>query len=113
MHVSQTFLIRTPSSRLAGLPDAFARVCVDGTNQVHSTEPCKATLDPKWNNHFDLYLSSADGITISVWNHKKAIKKQGSGFLGCVRILAATIQRLKDTGCEYSEHLCPNMNTIH
>lgn len=78
-----------------------AKVTVDGTNQVHSTEPCKASLDPKWNNHFDLYLASSDGITISVWNHRKAVKKQGSGFLGCVRISAATILRLKDTGCMY------------
>lgn len=70
---------------------------------MHATEPCKASLDPKWNNHFDLYLGHGDCITITVWNHKKAIKKQGGGFLGCVRILAATIQRLKDTGCMYTK----------
>lgn len=47
------------------------------------------------------YIGKDDGITISVWNHKKIHKKKGGGFLGCVRILSNTIQRLKDTGCNY------------
>lgn len=47
------------------------------------------------------YIGKGDGITISIWNHKKVQKKQGGGFLGCVRILSGTIQKLKDTGCEY------------
>lgn len=83
-----------------GLPDSFAKVVVDGTGQVFTTEPCKASLDPKWNVHYDLFLGRNDGITISVWNERKVHKKQGGGFLGCVRILASTIQRLKDTGCK-------------
>ncbi|XP_046391543.1 E3 ubiquitin-protein ligase SMURF1-like isoform X2 [Ischnura elegans] len=80
------------------LPDPFAKISVDGSGQCHSTETCKSTLDPKWNQHYDLYLGKADGITISVWNHKKIHKKQWGGFLGCVRIMSNTIQRLKDTG---------------
>uniref|UniRef100_U5EYM0 E3 ubiquitin-protein ligase SMURF1 n=1 Tax=Corethrella appendiculata TaxID=1370023 RepID=U5EYM0_9DIPT len=79
------------------LPDTFAKISVDGTAQVYSTDIHKASLDPKWNTHYDLYLGRTDGITISIWNHRKINKKQG-GFLGCVRIVAATIQRLKDTG---------------
>lgn len=47
------------------------------------------------------YIGKGDGITISVWNNKKIHKKQGGGFLGCVRILSSTVQRLKDTGCKY------------
>ncbi|XP_033210402.1 E3 ubiquitin-protein ligase SMURF1 [Belonocnema kinseyi] len=80
------------------LPDPFAKITVDGSGQCHSTDTCKATLDPKWNQHYDLCLGRNDGITISVWNHRKIHKKQGGGFLGCVRILSNTIQRLKDTG---------------
>lgn len=76
------------------------KVSVDGTGQVYTTEPSKATLYPKWNTHYDLFLGRGDGITISIWNHRKIHKKQGGGFLGCVRISAATIQRLKDTGCK-------------
>lgn len=58
----------------------------------------KASLDPKWNAHYDLYLGQNDGIAISIWNHRKLQKKHGSGFLGCVRISATMILRLKDTG---------------
>ncbi|KAF7993940.1 hypothetical protein HCN44_011209 [Aphidius gifuensis] len=87
------------------LPDPFAKVIVDGSGQCHSTETCKATLDPKWNQHYDLYIGKNDGITISVWNHRKIHKKQGGGFLGCVKIQSSTIQRLKDTGYQRLE-LC-------
>uniref|UniRef100_A0A3B5MBT6 HECT-type E3 ubiquitin transferase n=1 Tax=Xiphophorus couchianus TaxID=32473 RepID=A0A3B5MBT6_9TELE len=44
------------------------------------------------------YIGKSDSITISVWNHKKIHKKQGAGFLGCVRLLSNAINRLKDTG---------------
>ena len=88
---------------LAGLPDPFAKVSVDGTGQVYSTEIFKASVDPKWNTHYDLYLGRGDGITISVWNQKKVHKKHSGGFLGCARITASTVQRLKDTGCELLE----------
>ncbi|XP_064604083.1 E3 ubiquitin-protein ligase SMURF2-like isoform X2 [Liolophura sinensis] len=80
------------------LPDPFAKISVDGSGQCHSTDMCKNTLDPKWNQHYDLYIGHKDSITISVWNHKKIHKKQGAGFLGCVRIMSNAIQRLKDTG---------------
>lgn len=80
------------------LPDPFAKISVDGSGQCHSTETVKNTLDPKWNSHYDLYIGKTDIITISVWNHRKVHKKQGSGFLGCVRIVNNLIQRLKDTG---------------
>lgn len=80
------------------LPDPFAKIVVDGSGQCHSTDTVKNTLDPKWNQHYDLYVGKTDSITISVWNHKKIHKKQGAGFLGCVRLLSNAISRLKDTG---------------
>uniref|UniRef100_A0A8C6V0D0 HECT-type E3 ubiquitin transferase n=1 Tax=Neogobius melanostomus TaxID=47308 RepID=A0A8C6V0D0_9GOBI len=80
------------------LPDPFAKVVVDGSGQCHSTDTVRNTLDPKWNQHYDLYIGKSDSITISVWNHKKIHKKQGAGFLGCVRLLSNAINRLKDTG---------------
>ncbi|ELW67486.1 E3 ubiquitin-protein ligase SMURF2 [Tupaia chinensis] len=83
---------------MAGLPDPFAKVVVDGSGQCHSTDTVKNTLDPKWNQHYDLYIGKSDSVTISVWNHKKIHKKQGAGFLGCVRLLSNAINRLKDTG---------------
>ncbi|XP_078316680.1 E3 ubiquitin-protein ligase SMURF2-like [Crassostrea virginica] len=80
------------------LPDPFSKISVDGSGQCHSTDTCKNTLDPKWNQHYDLYVGPKDSITISVWNHKKIHKKQGAGFLGCVQIKSNAIQQLKDTG---------------
>ncbi|EAT37804.1 AAEL010256-PA, partial [Aedes aegypti] len=88
-----------------GLPDPFAKIRVDGTAQEYKTEICKASLEPKWNTHYDLYLGKNDNITISIWNQRKVQKRQGSGFLGCVRIVSSTIQRLKDTGYQRLE-LC-------
>lgn len=81
-----------------GPPDPFAKVSVDGTGQVYTTDPYKASTDPKWNTHYDLYLGRGDGITISVWNQRKI--RKGGGFLGCAKISANTIQRLKDAGCK-------------
>ncbi|CAL4079289.1 unnamed protein product [Meganyctiphanes norvegica] len=80
------------------LPDPFGRITVDGSGQSHHTETCRATLDPKWNQYYDLYVGKGDDITISVWNKRKIHKKQGGGFLGQVRIIASAIHRLKDTG---------------
>lgn len=80
------------------LPDPFAKITVDGSGQCHSTAVVRNTLDPKWNQHYDLYVSSKDSITISVWNHKKIHKKQGAGFLGCVRIMPNAMHQIKDTG---------------
>ena len=45
-------------------------------------------------------LAKNDSITVSVWNQKKVHKKQGAGFMGCVKITSNLIQTLKDTGCK-------------
>uniref|UniRef100_A0A8C4PVU1 SMAD specific E3 ubiquitin protein ligase 2 n=1 Tax=Eptatretus burgeri TaxID=7764 RepID=A0A8C4PVU1_EPTBU len=82
----------------AGLPDPFAKIVVDGSGECHSTNTVKSSLDPRWNQHYDLYISKSDSVTISVWNKKKVHKKQGAGFLGCVRLLSNAISRMKDTG---------------
>lgn len=80
------------------LPEPFAKIVVDGSGQCHSTDIIKSTLDPKWNQHYDLFLSRSDSVTVSVWNHRKVHRKEGAGFLGCVRLTPTTITRLRDTG---------------
>ena len=50
------------------------------------------------------YLSRSDSVTISVWNYRKVHKRQGAGFLGCIRLNPGSITRLKDTGCEYTHN---------
>ncbi|KAL2100735.1 hypothetical protein ACEWY4_002496 [Coilia grayii] len=64
---------------------------------------CHQSFNNVLTNAWDLigclrYIGKTDSITISVWNHKKIHKKQGAGFLGCVRLLSNAISRLKDTG---------------
>ncbi|XP_014261551.1 E3 ubiquitin-protein ligase SMURF2 [Cimex lectularius] len=87
------------------LPDTFAKISVDGSGQCHSTDTCKGTLDPQWNQYYDLYISKNDRITISVWNHRKIHKKDRGGYLGSVQITSNAIQRLKDTGYQKLELL--------
>ena len=52
------------------------------------------------------FLSRSDTVTVSVWNNRKVHKKEGAGFLGCVRLTPPTITRMKDTGCEEEYHTC-------
>lgn len=95
------------------LPDPYVRVTVDASGQTHTTESAKNTLDPKWNQHFDLYVGKSDAITISVWNDKKAHKKSGgAGFLGCIRLLNNNINRLKDTGYQRLDLVSDNNNPL-
>merc|ERR1719211_437104 len=94
------------------LPDPFVRVCVDNSGQTHATESSKNTLDPKWNQHYDLFLTKADSVTISVWDDKKVHKKKGAGFLGCVRLLATAITRLKDTGYQRLDLIADANNSL-
>ena len=80
------------------LPDPFVKVSVDscsgekGRNkgvtqngahsqqQAHSTEVSRNTVDPKWNQHYDLLIGLNDAITISIWNDKKINRDQkGNG----------------------------------
>lgn len=76
----------------------------NNTTQTFTTEAARDTLSPKWNRHFDLQLGRTDLVHISLWNQKKVMhsKKEGAGFLGCVKLVPHLVTSLKDTGCEYS-----------
>ncbi|XP_065659340.1 E3 ubiquitin-protein ligase SMURF2 isoform X2 [Hydra vulgaris] len=80
------------------LPDPFARISVDGSGQCHTTCCLKKTVDPKWNQYYDLFVAHTESITISVWNQRKVHKCRGAGFLGAVKVLPTAIERLKDKG---------------
>lgn len=55
---------------VTGLPDPFAKVVVDGSGQCHSTDTVKSTLDPKWNQHYDLWVQNNQHwhIYVYIWN---------------------------------------------
>lgn len=63
----------------------------------------RSDMKQKWRSSFCVfsYIGKTDSITISIWNHKKIHKRQGAGFLGCIRLLSNAISRLKDTGCKF------------
>ncbi|KAJ4482107.1 hypothetical protein J3R30DRAFT_3456468 [Lentinula aciculospora] len=72
---------------ILGLPDPFAVLTVDGEQTV-STVVSRRSLNPTWNNHFDVTVRHSSMLAIQVFDHKK-FKKRDQGFLGVINIPAA------------------------
>ncbi|GAA5884202.1 hypothetical protein JCM16303_002404 [Sporobolomyces ruberrimus] len=69
------------------LPDPFAVVTVDG-EQTNTTTAIKKTLNPYWNESFDVDVKDASILTVQIFDQKK-FKKKDQGFLGVVNIPVA------------------------
>lgn len=89
----------------AGLPDPFAKVVVDGSGQCHSTDTVKSTLDPKWNQHYDLWVSLQltqlslfkDFIQMYIqWMNKKVEFYKNSSFALWKQLLLFAVTLLVD-----------------
>ncbi|KAJ3198198.1 hypothetical protein HDU82_001259, partial [Entophlyctis luteolus] len=63
------------------LPDPFAVITVNG-EQTRTTQVAKRTLNPYWNESFDLTLTNAAIVTIQVFDQKLWTKSRNQGFLG-------------------------------
>ncbi|KAF9962648.1 hypothetical protein BGZ65_008655 [Modicella reniformis] len=72
------------SIRLTGLPDPFAVVTVDG-DQTHTTTVMKKTLNPYWNESFEVQVTNKSIIGVQIFDQKK-FKKKDQGFLGTINI---------------------------
>ncbi|KAJ7044182.1 hypothetical protein C8F04DRAFT_692173 [Mycena alexandri] len=72
---------------LLGLPDPFAVLTVDG-EQTNNTAIVRKTLNPSWNEHFDVVVRDSSMIAIQIFDHKK-FKKRDQGFLGVINIPAS------------------------
>ncbi|KAJ7459905.1 hypothetical protein FB451DRAFT_1271939 [Mycena latifolia] len=72
---------------LLGLPDPFAVLTVDG-EQTNNTAIVRRTLNPSWNEHFDVVVRDSSMIAIQIFDHRK-FKKRDQGFLGVINIPAA------------------------
>ncbi|KAJ7107269.1 hypothetical protein C8R43DRAFT_1044956 [Mycena crocata] len=72
---------------LLGLPDPFAVLTVDG-EQTNNTAIVRKTLNPSWNEHFDVVVRDSSMIAIQIFDHRK-FKKRDQGFLGVINIPAA------------------------
>ncbi|KAG0244214.1 hypothetical protein BGX31_009610 [Mortierella sp. GBA43] len=66
------------------LPDPFAVVTVDG-DQTHTTTVMKKTLNPYWNESFEVKARNRSIIAVQIFDQKK-FKKKDQGFLGTVNI---------------------------
>nr|XP_036852810.1 E3 ubiquitin-protein ligase SMURF2 [Manis javanica] len=108
--------IRDPPAAAAAAPAARApapaAVPREPEERARQAAPDSTLCKKLGEKGFFPYIGKSDSVTISVWNHKKIHKKQGAGFLGCVRLLSNAINRLKDTGYQRLD-LCklgPNDN---
>ncbi|KAJ6613271.1 hypothetical protein B0H10DRAFT_2048963 [Mycena sp. CBHHK59/15] len=72
---------------LLGLPDPFAVLTVDG-EQTNNTAIVRKTLNPSWNEHFDVVVRDSSMIAIQIFDHRK-FKKRDQGFLGVINIPAS------------------------
>ncbi|KAF9575194.1 hypothetical protein EC968_004130 [Mortierella alpina] len=66
------------------LPDPFAVVTVDG-DQTHTTTVMKKTLNPYWNESFEVNVTNKSILAVQIFDQKK-FKKKDQGFLGTINI---------------------------
>ncbi|GAA5848398.1 hypothetical protein JCM8547_004503 [Rhodosporidiobolus lusitaniae] len=69
------------------LPDPFAVVTVDG-EQTNTTTAIKKTLNPYWNESFDVEVKDSSVLTVQIFDQKK-FKKKDQGFLGVINLPVA------------------------
>ncbi|KAF2972511.1 hypothetical protein GQX73_g1069 [Xylaria multiplex] len=76
------------------LPDPFAVATIHG-EQTKTTQVCKRTLNPYWNESFD-FRATEDGIlAVQVFDQKK-FKKKDQGFLGVINVRIGDVIELAD-----------------
>ncbi|KAJ0424586.1 hypothetical protein BJY00DRAFT_275918 [Aspergillus carlsbadensis] len=82
----------------AGLPDPFAVATVGG-EQTHTTSVIKKTLNPYWNEMFDLRVNEDSILAIQIFDQKK-FKKKDQGFLGVINVRIGDVIDLQMGGDE-------------
>jgi len=65
-------------------PDPFA-VATLGGEQTKTTTVIKRTLNPYWNEHFDLRATEESILAVQIFDQKK-FKKKDQGFLGVINV---------------------------
>ncbi|KAH9842411.1 ubiquitin-protein ligase [Rhodofomes roseus] len=80
------------------LPDPFAVITVDA-EQTHTTSVIKKTLNPYWNESFDIFVKDSSVIAVQIFDQRK-FKKRDQGFLGVVNIRVADVIDLELGGHE-------------
>ncbi|KAG0263617.1 hypothetical protein BG011_008467 [Mortierella polycephala] len=80
------------------LPDPFAVVTVDG-DQTHTTTVMKKTLNPYWNESFEVNVTNKSILAVQIFDQKK-FKKKDQGFLGTVNIQMGDVFDVNNGGDE-------------
>ncbi|CAG8528464.1 8493_t:CDS:10 [Paraglomus occultum] len=80
------------------LPDPFAVVTVDG-EQTHTTSVTRKTLNPYWNEAFDVQVTNQSVIAVQVFDQRK-FKKKDQGFLGVINVQVGDVMDVNAGGDE-------------
>ncbi|OCH95191.1 HECT-domain-containing protein [Obba rivulosa] len=80
------------------LPDPFAVITVDA-EQTHTTSVIKKTLNPYWNESFDITVKDSSVIAVQIFDQRK-FKKRDQGFLGVVNVRVTDVIDLEMGGHE-------------
>ncbi|OXG90376.1 E3 ubiquitin-protein ligase NEDD4 [Cryptococcus neoformans A2-102-5] len=81
------------------LPDPFAIVSVD-SKQIHTTSVIKRTLNPYWNENFDIDVKDSSIVAVQIFDQRKFKRKQDQGFLGVINIKVSDVIDLELGGQE-------------
>jgi E3 ubiquitin-protein ligase NEDD4 len=70
------------------LPDPFAVITVD-SEQTNTTSVIKKTLNPYWNESFDIMVKDSSVVAVQIFDQRK-FKRRDQGFLGVVNAQVST-----------------------
>lgn len=71
------------------LPDPFAVITVDA-EQTHTTSVIKKTLNPYWNESFDITVKESSVVAVQIFDQRK-FKRRDQGFLGVVNVRVSDV----------------------
>ncbi|KAI6039014.1 hypothetical protein EDC04DRAFT_1819812 [Pisolithus marmoratus] len=80
------------------LPDPFAVITVDA-EQTHTTSVIKKTLNPYWNEGFDITVKESSVVAVQIFDQRK-FKRRDQGFLGVVNVRVSDVLDLDLGGHE-------------
>ncbi|OCK75997.1 HECT-domain-containing protein [Lepidopterella palustris CBS 459.81] len=79
-------------------PDPFAVATVNG-EQTQTTSVIKKTLNPYWNESFDMRVTEDSVLAVQIFDQKK-FKKKDQGFLGVINVRIGSVIDLDAGGDE-------------
>jgi E3 ubiquitin-protein ligase NEDD4 len=80
------------------LPDPFAVITVD-SEQTNTTSVIKKTLNPYWNESFDIMVKDSSVVAVQIFDQRK-FKRRDQGFLGVVNAQVSSYLDLELGGHE-------------